>query len=170
MSEFIDGIDEIVHIRIDDRMIHGQVAAFWSNVLQVSRIIVANDDVAADDMRKTVLRMAAPAGVKTSLIGVDRAAKQIGEHRYAGQRVLLICTDPHDVLRMLDAGLPIKKVNVGNMAPRDKSAEHVKQSISLTEAQVADFREMLDRGVEVTSQMVPSEPMSHLSDFVDSLK
>lgn len=170
MSEFIEGIDEIIHIRVDDRMLHGQVVTFWSNSLQVSRIIVANDDVAVDDMRKTVLRMAAPAGVKTSLIGVERAAKQIAEGRYAGQRVLLITDGPHDIVRMLDAGLPIKKVNVGNMAPNDENAIHVKKSVSLTAAQIADFRTLVDRGVEVTSQMVPADPMSHLSDFVDELK
>lgn len=83
MAEEFEGMPGIVAIRIDDRLIHGQVVAYWSNSLKLTRIMVANDDVAADDMRKSVLRMAAPAGIKTSIIPVERAAKQILEGKYA---------------------------------------------------------------------------------------
>ena len=66
----------------------GRSYGCWSNFLtQLTRIMVANDQVAADDMRKSVLRMAAPAGIKTSIIPVERAAKQILEGKYAGQRM-----------------------------------------------------------------------------------
>ena len=94
MAEEFEGMPGIVAIRIDDRLIHGQVVAYWSNSLKLTRIMVANDDVAVDDMRKSVLRMAAPAGIKTSIIPVERAAKQILEGKYAGQRVFLIVNKP----------------------------------------------------------------------------
>lgn len=158
----------IIHIRVDDRLLHGQVCAVWTGTLESTRIMVANDAVAENDLRKSALRMAAPPTVRTSLIGVERAARQILEGKYAGQRVFLIVDGPADLLRLLDYGLPIKTVNVGNMAPADATARQIKKSVSLTSEQEADFRKVIERGVDVTSQMVPSDPMSHLIDFLDA--
>ena len=67
----------IVHIRIDDRLLHGQVVAFWSNSLQISRVMVINDEVANDELQKTFLRMVAPANIRTSILGKETAVKNI---------------------------------------------------------------------------------------------
>ena len=61
-------------IRIDDRLIHGQVATRWSTGLKVNRIMVIDDAVAANDNEKAILRMAAPAGVNTSILPLEKAA------------------------------------------------------------------------------------------------
>lgn len=159
-------MEGIVHIRIDDRFLHGQVVGMWTNTVKATRIMVPNDRVAADDMLKKVLRMAAPAGVKTSIIPVERAAKQILEGRYAGQRVFMVVENPVDILRLMDYGLPIKHVNVGNIGGREDRIQ-VKTSLCMSPEEAKMFREMMDRGVEVTSQMVPSEALTHLSDFMD---
>ena len=159
-------MEGIVHIRIDDRLLHGQVVGFWTNTLQATRIMVPNDRIAADDMMRQVLRMAAPAGVKTSFIPVERAARQIMEGRYAGQRVFMVCEGPADVLKLMDCGLPIKKINVGNIGGRDDRVA-IKTSLSLSHEEAEMFREIMARGVEVTSQMVPADPVTHLADFMD---
>lgn len=159
-------MDDIIHIRIDDRFIHGQVASFWTNTLQATRIMVANDDVAVNDVQKQVLRLAAPAGVRTSLISVERAAKQILEGRYAGQRVFVVVNSPADILRLMDLGLPITKINVGNIGGRSDRTE-VKATVHLTPEEAAQFHELLDRGVEVTTQMVPSEPVTFMRDLLE---
>lgn len=158
-------MEGIVHIRIDDRLLHGQVVGFWTNTLQATRIMVPSDRVAADDMLKKVLRMAAPAGVKTSVIPVERAARQIMEGRYAGQRVFMVCESPADILQLMDCGLPIKHINVGNIGGREGRIA-VKTSLSLSPEEAQMFHEIMDRGVEVTSQMVPAEPVTHLIDFM----
>lgn len=159
-------MDGIIHIRIDDRFFHGQVVGFWTNTLKATRLMIPNDRVAADDMTKNVLRMAAPAGVKTSIIPVERAARQILDGRYAGQRVMMICEGPADVLRLMDFGLPITQLNVGNIGGRQGRIQ-VKTSLSMSPEEAKMFREIMARGVDVTSQMVPAEPVSHLSDFMD---
>lgn len=159
-------MDGIIHIRIDDRFFHGQVVGFWTNTLKATRLMIPNDRVAADDMTKNVLRMAAPAGVKTSIIPVERAARQILDGRYAGQRVMMICEGPADALRLMDYGLPIKQLNVGNIGGRQGRIQ-VKTSLSMSPEEAKMFREIMARGVDVTSQMVPAEPVSHLSDYMD---
>ena len=79
-----------VHIRIDDRLIHGQVATRWSTGLKVNRIMVIDDAVAANDNEKAILRMAAPAGVNTSILPLEKAVANIKNGNYDGQRVMLI--------------------------------------------------------------------------------
>lgn len=158
-------MEGIIHVRIDDRLLHGQVCAFWTNTLKLTRLMVANDAVAEDEMQKSVLRMAAPAGIRTSLISLEKAAKNIMEEKYKGQRVMLILKGPADALRLLDMGLPMKTINVGNLSGRDNTKKY-KKSISLTEEEYEMFMEMERRGVHLTAQMVPEDAESDLMSFL----
>lgn len=159
----------IIHVRIDDRLIHGQVAAFWCNSLKANRIMVANDEVANDDMQKSVLRMVAPAGVRTSLITKEKAATNIKAGKYDAERVLLILKTPKDAIDLIDLGVDIKAINVGNMAHKDGTVQ-IKKSISVTDEDVENFNKLYERGVELTSVMVPDEPHSNLMDFLKKYK
>lgn len=158
-------MEGIIHIRIDDRLLHGQVCAFWSNTLKLTRIMVANDEVAVDDIQKSVLRMAAPVGIRTSLIPLSTAVTNIMAEKYKGQRVLLILKGPKDALRLLDMGLPIKKINVGNMGGRENTKKY-KKSVSLTPEEYNQFIEIDKRGVELVAQMVPEDPENSLMDYL----
>ncbi|MGL4847466.1 MAG: PTS system mannose/fructose/N-acetylgalactosamine-transporter subunit IIB [Clostridium sp.] len=156
----------IVHIRIDDRLIHGQVAAFWSNTVKATRIMVINDQVANDDMQKSVLRMVAPTGMRTSIITKETAFKNISAGKYEGQRVLVIVKNPEDLLELIKMGLPIKTFNVGNMAAKT-GTKQIKRSVSVTEENVKTFREINELGVEMTSIMVPDDPKTNIIDFIN---
>lgn len=158
-------MEGIVHVRIDDRLLHGQVVAFWTNTLKLTRIMVANDKVAEDEMQKSVLRMAAPSGVRTSLIPLSKAAENINADKYKGQRVLLILKTPGDALKLIGMGLPIKSINVGNMANRPNTTQY-KRSISLTEEEYAQFMELNDKGIKLTAQMVPEDPETSLLSYL----
>lgn len=158
-------MDGIIHVRIDDRLLHGQVCAFWSNSLKVTRIMVANDAVAEDEMQKTVLRMAAPSGIKTSLISLQKAATNISAHKYKGQRVLLILKNPGDALKLMDLGLPISHINVGNMSKRDNTTQY-KRSVSLTPEEYKDFMTLRDKGIRLTAQMVPDDAEGDFMDYL----
>lgn len=156
----------IKHIRIDDRLIHGQVAAFWTNSLAATRIMVINDEVAADEMQKSLLRMVAPASVRTSILNKETAAKNIAAGKYEGQNVLVIVKNPQDLLDLRAMGLPISKVNVGNMAAKDNT-HSIKRSVNVTDHDVACFHKLLDAGVEITAIMVPDDPCVYLQDILD---
>ena len=159
-------MDGIVHIRIDARMIHGQVAVMWSNYLRVNRIMVANDAVSEDEITKSALRMVAPTGMRTSLISLETAAKNIVSGKYKGQRVMMILTTPIDALKLMDLGVDIKSINVGNMSQRENTTQ-IKKSISVTKEEVKAFHKLMDKGVEITSIMVPDEPKSYISEYLD---
>ncbi|WP_338212176.1 PTS system mannose/fructose/N-acetylgalactosamine-transporter subunit IIB [Lactobacillus juensis] len=162
MTESMEGI---IHVRIDDRMIHGQVATQWSGRLNATRIMVINDSIVNDDMRKTVVRLAAPANVSTSILGRQKALTNIKNGKYKGQRVLLICVSPMDVNYLIDNGLPIKSVNVGNLAQRD-GTERIRPSVNVTLEEKDAFKKLIDRGVEVTVIPTPQSPTVYLKDYI----
>ena len=97
------GKENIVNTRIDERLIHGQVAGIWSTSLSTQRIIVANDEAATDPLQKSSLRMAAPSSMRLSVLGVEAAAKNIQSGKYGKQRLFLLFKNPKDVLRFIEA-------------------------------------------------------------------
>lgn len=155
----------IIHIRIDDRLIHGQVATRWTAETKATRILIPNDQVAVDDTQKQILRMAAPSGVNTSLITVEKAASNILAGKYASQRVLLVVKSPLDIVRLKQLGLDIKEFNVGNMAKRDNTKQ-IKRSISITDEEKQAFEQLINDGVKITAQMVPDENAPLIKDLI----
>lgn len=155
----------IVHIRIDDRLIHGQVATRWTAQFKANRILVPNDEVATNDVQKQILRMAAPDGVNTSLISVDKAGENITAGKYSSQRVLLVAKSPIDILRLIESGVTVEQVNVGNMAKRD-GATQIKKSISILPEEREAFKALIEKGIVITAQMVPDEKAPLLAELL----
>lgn len=155
----------IVHIRIDDRLIHGQVAMFWTNELQASRIMVINDEIAVNDMQKSLLRMAAPANVATSILNRETAVKNIRADKYEGQRVFIVVKSPEDILYLVEHGLAISTLNVGNMSGRDNTTS-IRQNINVTESEMKAFLKLLEKGIEITTIMTPNDSKQLLSDQI----
>ncbi|MGO0985735.1 PTS sugar transporter subunit IIB [Clostridioides difficile] len=155
----------IKNIRIDDRLIHGQVATMWSNKLGVTRIMVVNDAVANNSVQKQVLRMATPAGIASSIITEETAIKNITACKYEGQNVLLIVKSPVDLIPFVEAGLKIHNINVGNMSSR-KDTTVLKPNISVTEEEKEAFKKLLDEGIEITTIMTPDDKKTYLVDIL----
>lgn len=154
-----------VHIRIDDRLIHGQVATRWSTGLKVNRIMVIDDAVASNEDEKAILRMAAPAGVNTSILPYEKAVANIQNGNYEGQRVMLIVKTPEILVRMMDAGVALLPVNIGNLSNRPGTTQY-KKSVSMTPGELEAVRKLLAAGIRVTAQMVPDEAESSIESFL----
>lgn len=160
------GKENIVNTRIDERLIHGQVAGIWSTSLSTQRIIVANDETATDPLQKSSLRMAAPSSMRLSVLGVEAAAKNIQSGKYGKQRLFLLFKNPKDVLRFIEAQGPIKTVNVGNMSYKE-GAREVTKSIQVLPEEEQIFETIASKGVTVTAQLVPNDPVV---DFMKKLR
>ena len=157
---------EIVNVRIDERLIHGQVAAVWTNTLNATRIMVIDDLAAKDDIQKMALKMACPSSVKLSILSAAKAADRLKNEAYPTDRVFVVLKGPKTVRAVADAGYQFPVVNVGNMSNKFGSTQ-VKRSVSVTAEDVEAFREMTDRGTKFTAQMVPTED---LIDFMPLIK
>lgn len=160
------GYANIVNTRIDERLIHGQVAGIWSTSLDTQRIIVANDEAASDPLQKSSLRMAAPTSMRLSVLPIAEAAENICAGKYGKQRLFLLFKNPADVLRFIEAGGPIDTVNVGNMSYKE-GAREVTKSIQVLENEESIFESIASKGINVTAQLVPNDPAI---DFMKKMK
>lgn len=153
---------KIVNIRIDERLIHGQVAAYWTTSLRATRIVVVDDYAARDEIQKMALKMATPKGVKLSILTVPTASQSLMDQKYEDDRVFLIVRKPETLVRMWEYGYRFDVVNVGNMSSKHGSVQ-VRRTVGVTPDDVAQFRKLVDNGVKLTAQMIPSD---EVVDFV----
>ena len=101
-------------VRLDERMIHGQIAIKWSRHLDVDRIIVANDAAASNPVVQQSLMMAAPATCKTAIVPVEKGIALCNDPRSETLKILLIVSNPEDLLRVAKEVKDIPVINVGN--------------------------------------------------------
>ncbi len=156
----------IIAVRIDDRLIHGQVAALWTNTLGATRIMVVDDKVATNDVQKMSLKIATPNGVALSVLSIDKAAERITAGAYEGQRVFLVARKPGVLNKLIDKGVELKEINVGNM-PYEQGKIKVANTVSVTQEEIEDFEKLQAKGVAISIQLTPSDPRK---DFMEVLK
>lgn len=154
-----------VAARIDCRLIHGQVANLWIPKLDISRVMVIDEKSANSDLDKSGLRMATPQNVRLSVLDTKSAITNLLNDRYPSQKLLLIAKKPSVFRKLLDAGVPLEEINVGNMSQTTTSVP-VTQSVNIEEEDRKEFEKLSDAGVKLVSQMVPQAPGS---DFMELL-
>ncbi|QNK34373.1 PTS mannose transporter subunit IIAB [Serratia sp. JUb9] len=154
--------------RIDDRLIHGQVATRWTKETNVSRIIVVSDEVAADNVRKTLLTQVAPPGVTAHVVDVAKMIRVWNNPKYANDRVMLLFTNPTDVWRLVEDGVDIKSVNIGGMAFRQGKTQ-VNNAVSVDEKDIEAFKKLNERGIELEVRKVSSDTRLKMMDLINKL-
>lgn len=142
--------------RIDDRLIHGQVATRWTKETGVKRIIVVNDNVVKDKTRATMLKQAVPPGVTAHVVSVDKMMRVYNNPEYAGDKVMLLFTNPTDALELVRRGVPIKSINIGGMAYKEGRVM-LDMSVSVDEKDIEAFKELDSRGIELEVRKVASD-------------
>ena len=150
----------IVLTRIDNRLVHGQVATQWCGSIGANLILVANDEISTNTLRQGLMDMAAPSYAATRYWSVEKTISTI--HKASDkQKIFLVCENPQDVLRLVEGGVPIKKVNIGNMHMTD-GKHQVAGSVAIDDADVAAFTKLRDLGVELEIRRVPTEPAENI--------
>ena len=138
----------IVLTRIDNRLVHGQVATQWCGAIGANLILVANDEVAGNSLRQGLMNMAAPAYAAMRYWTIQKAS--------AKQLIFIVCENPQDVVKLVEGGVPIKKVNIGNMHMAEGKRQ-VAGSVAVDDADVAAFKRLQELGVELEIRRVPTE-------------
>lgn len=145
----------ILLTRIDNRLIHGQVATQWTSSIGANLILVANDDVASNTFRQGLMDMAAPSYAQTRYWSIQKTIDTIHKASDA-QKIFIVCETPIDVLKLVEGGVPIKKVNIGNMHMAEGKRQ-VSQAVCVDDADVEAFKKLRDLGVELEIRKVPSQ-------------
>lgn len=153
-------------LRIDGRLIHGQVANLWTTKLGVTRIMVIDDKVAASDIEKSGLKLARPAGIDLSVLSEKVAADHIKRGGYDSQKVFIVVKRPQVLLDLVNDGVKLETINVGNMSQTDETTQ-ITNSINVVQDDVDAFKALHEKGIKITQQMVPGD---QANDFMAILK
>lgn len=101
-------------IRIDDRLIHGQVVVGWCPALEIRRLVVMNDAVAAHKSKREMMALGVPAGIQADILGVDEGLALLAAD-HGPDRAMILFDNPSDVLRFVRAGGQAPVINIGGM-------------------------------------------------------
>ncbi|MFU2164500.1 PTS system mannose/fructose/N-acetylgalactosamine-transporter subunit IIB [Streptococcus pluranimalium] len=159
----------IVAARIDGRLIHGQVANLWTTKLNASRIMVVDNDIVNNDLEKTALKLATPPGIKLSILNTEKAAANILAGRYDSQRVLIVARRPDRFLELIQKGVSIPELNVGNMSQTPETRS-VTRSINVVDKDVEDFDAINASGTKLIAQMVPGDSPQDFMPLLDKVR
>jgi PTS system mannose-specific IIB component len=147
----------VKHIRIDNRLIHGQVTVAWVGAIGANHLIVANDEVAADEFQRVLLPQAA-RGVPTSVLSVADTVAHCASPAAASQQIMILAKFPTDALALVEGGVRAAEINVGNQAPKPGTKfTMVTRSISVTAEDAKVYRRIAELAGGLRSQMMPTD-------------
>ncbi|WP_276875964.1 mannose/fructose/sorbose PTS transporter subunit IIB [Anaerococcus hydrogenalis] len=152
--------------RIDDRLIHGQVATVWSRVSDVSRIIVVSDEVSNDKVRVMLLKQVAPTGITVSVVNIEKGKRVYDNKKYENDKVMLLFTNPTDVLRLVKLGVDIKSVNIGGMSYKE-GKKQITKAISVDYEDIESFKELDQLGIELEIRPVPDDKKKNIMKILE---
>lgn len=157
---------EIRLARIDDRLIHGQVATTWAKQIGINRIIVVSDEVANDSLRKFLLQEAAPPGIKSNVVTVSRMLDVYDNQLFQEQKVMLLFTNPQDVERLIRGGMKLNSLNIGGMR-FTTGKRMITNFVSIDEQDADAFRYLNEQDIELEVRKVPTDRKVNLMELLD---
>ncbi|EFM95576.1 mannose/fructose/sorbose PTS transporter subunit IIA [Actinobacillus pleuropneumoniae] len=157
-------------MRIDSRLIHGQVMTSWAKTVKCEAIFAISDEVANDDIRRELLLQIVPEHLKGYVITVDKAIKVWHNPKYAGKNIIWLVTNPSDIVRLIEGGVNIKNVNVGGMTFREGD-KLISQAVAINQTDLAAFYKLLELGVDMSLQQVAANKKEPLDKArLDAIK
>jgi len=155
----------ILLTRIDNRLVHGQVGMTWTNTLGANLVLVANDEVASDTMQQNLMEMVLADTASARFFTLEKTIDVIGKAA-PHQKILLVVKTPQDVLTLVEGGVPIRELNVGNMHFAE-GKKQISPTVSVDENDIATFNKLNDLGVKMEIRGIPNE---RSLDLLESLK
>ncbi|MSP70968.1 MAG: PTS mannose/fructose/sorbose transporter subunit IIB [Myxococcales bacterium] len=142
--------------RIDNRLVHGQIIATWMPHLRYQRILIASDDVPENALQMTMFRMAIPQAVAFDAQPIKAAARTLSTRVFGNERVLVLLQNVEDAVRLFNAGNPFANLNIGNVH-HSPERRRFTNAVYLGEGELEQLRVLIERGVRVEIQSLPTE-------------
>lgn len=152
-------------LRVDDRLLHGQVAFSWTRNLSATDIVIANDDLSKDEFQKMTLKLAKPRGVNLHIPNLEESKEMIKRHENSKSNVIIIVNNLKDAKKIIDDTLFLKSLNLGGLRER-KGAKRFTGSITLTPEDLEICSKLLKEEVEIEIRQVPEEKKIYLKNLI----
>ncbi|VEU58450.1 PTS sugar transporter subunit IIB [Mycoplasmopsis gallinacea] len=143
---------EIIHARVDERLMHGQ-ASLWMKVNGANSVIIANDEASTNQLQQDLMKTTVPQGVRISFYALDKLV-EIWPKASEWQKFYLVAKDIESMYKLVKAGLPIKEINIGNTHTRE-DRKKITSSVNLSADERRMIKEMVEMGVLFNTQSLP---------------
>jgi len=153
-------------IRIDDRLVHGQVAFTWVPSLSVDCLLVVNDKIVKDDFQKMTMGLAKPAGVKLLIKSIPDAIAFLNDDKNKALKVLVLINAVADAAAITNGVREIKSINFGGIRARD-GAKLISKAVALTDEDISIVRDLQQKGIELEIRQVPSDQKQKVETLLE---
>ena len=156
-------IPNILLTRIDNRLVHGQVGVTWTSTIGANLLVVVDDVVANDDIQQKLMGITAETyGFGIRFFTIEKTINVIGKAA-PHQKIFLICRTPQTVRKLVEGGIDLKDINVGNMH-FSEGKKQISSKVYVDDQDLADLRFIKQRGVNVFIQDVPGDQKEQIPD------
>jgi len=147
----------VTHVRMDNRLIHGQVLVSWKSHIEIDHLIVTNDKVASDPLQITLLKAITPIGAKISVFSIEDCVAYCKSKEAVNEKIFIIAKLPEDGFELVEKGLEMEMLNLGNQA-FVKCAKKLSNTVYMTESGVKSLKKLHEKGIRITCRMMPTDP------------
>lgn len=143
-------------VRIDDRLIHGQIVQGWLKTIDVDKILIVSDEVANDEMQQVLLSMAVPSSVKLVIKSIKDASYEIANEVYEKDNLMILFSNPQDIVKMIDNGIKFQSINIGGMHYAH-GKKQLLSNLSVDRNDVEAFLKLINCGIELETRALPQD-------------
>lgn len=158
-------IDGVVLVRIDDRLIHGQVMTSWLNYTSANKIMIIDDEVANDPFMKSVLKTCVPANVKLATFTVEKAAARL-KKGFAGDQCIILLKYPETLSCLKNEGIVFDRINIGGMGAGGDRKQFYR-NISMSKEEIQILRDLVNAGSSVGIRIIAEDGDIDISRMLD---
>jgi len=156
-------------VRVDDRLIHGQVMTKWSKGMGTNALYVIDDETAADEFMKDIyISTNSSAGLKIKVFSVDEVIEEWNKDQFGSDKVILLLKTIANAKKLIESGVPVRQLNIGGIAKKANST-FVISTVGLTKADGDLLKEIADKSIEVYFQIVPDTKKVTLAEALKQL-
>jgi mannose/fructose/sorbose-specific phosphotransferase system IIB component len=145
--------------RIDERLIHGQVAYSWTTAYKSEAVMAVDDEVAKDPFQRDLLKMACPQSMKCFVVGSQKAVELLG--KYAKRKIFVVARHPRTYLELVEAGVDIPEINVGGIYFKE-GRRQLSKTVYVDDEMADVFRALAAKGVALENRTSPTDPKNDL--------
>lgn len=154
-------------LRIDGRLIHGQVMTGWVKHINATKIIIIDDELVHDDFMISVLEMAVPNHMTLNIFNVAQAIDVLSNVKDDGEddKIIILVKSPIPVLALLQGGVNFEELIVGGMGVNEKRSR-LYRNLAASDVERAAFREINQLGVPINIKVLPSDAPMELIPYL----
>ncbi|AYV68138.1 PTS mannose/fructose/sorbose transporter subunit IIB [Niallia circulans] len=157
-------------VRVDDRLIHGQVMTKWSKGLGTNALYVIDNETASDEFMKDIyINTNSSSGLKIQVYSNQEVVEKWNSDQFGKDNVVLLFKYIASVKEVVEQGLPVTRLNIGGVSKKGE-AQFVIPTVALTETDVDNLKSLHAKGIEIFFQTVPDSKKVSLTDGLKTIK